>query len=238
MSIDLSPTSIVNRSLGFLGERLITSFDNPQTPSGKLMVNNYPMVRRETLYVFPWPFAETWATLNLTNPPPPGPTIAGVTPTPIGYNNAYALPADFIRLVDFDDPVHGKGRVEGYRFITQNGQRCIATDATNQASATPPLQFSCAYIADVEELNLWSIGALEVFAWGLAKDVAKSITGQDKLAQFANEQYNLALQNAAGIEGSMQPKLRQPFSNVARDRERVFLGDVSFFTPVIGYPNT
>ena len=72
--INLSPVAIINRALGFLGDRLITSYDNPETPSGKLMVNKktwyahlhqdgnkrgYPENKQETEKTYKWT-ADYW----------------------------------------------------------------------------------------------------------------------------------------------------------------------------------
>ena len=222
----MSKTALVNRALGFLGERRITSTDNPQTPAGKHIVDNYDPCRREVLERFPWPFAEKWSSLNYLEPAPQG----------FDFSDLYALPSDYIRPVNF--PGLGvPGQLSGfsqsiivdYRIVNVGTQVCIAI--SNNAAPLLPI----AYISDVTLLNLWTPLSLKVFADFLALDAAKAITGMDDLVAKMNEILTLDLQDAVGVAGNSQPKHRSAFSNVGQDRRDSFWGSSGYFTPVLGY---
>lgn len=227
MADDKSKTALVNRALGFLGERRITSTDNPQTPAGKHIVDNYDPCRREVLERFPWPFAEKWGTLNYVQAAPKG----------FDFSDLYAIPADYIRPVNFPGlgvpstlSTLSADCIVDYRIINIGTQVCIALNN----NANPELNI--AYISDVTLLNLWSPLALKVFADFLALDAAKAITGMDDLVSKLNAMLTLDLQDAVGVAGNSQPKHRSAFSNVGRERQAVFMGGPGFFTNVAGYP--
>ncbi|MDE1971097.1 MAG: hypothetical protein KGI50_06020 [Patescibacteria group bacterium] len=225
---DQNLTDLVNRALVFLGEKRITNTDSPESRAGKMLVDISGPCRREVLRRVSWNFAETWASLN----------YFGAAPQNFDYQDLYALPDDYIRVVDLPNmsvksAIGLPQSIEDYRLIVMNNnggqQRCIALN--NNAANTLPM----CYIADVTNLSIWDPLALKVLAMWMALDVAKGVTGQDGLVQQLSEQLTLDLQDAVGVNGNEQRKRRQTFSNVQKDRELAYLGYSSYFTPVTGY---
>jgi hypothetical protein len=227
MSDSNSKTALINRALSFLGEQRITNTDNPETKAGRAMVDNYDACREETLRRVAWNFAESWAEINYFNPAPLG----------FDYADTYELPEDFIRLIEipgqqvsgvFFIPVP----IRDFRFITMDGTRLIAIG--NNAAST----LNIAYTANIDDLNLWDPLAKKVFATILALDLSVGITGKAVRAQQLEAMLTLDLQDAAGINGNEQRKGRTTYSLIQRERETAFLGNVSWFTPVTGYPSS
>lgn len=226
---DNNITDIVNRALGYLGEQKITNADAPETVAGKRIVDNYNDCRREFLERTPWCFAETWAQLIYLEPAPAG----------FDYSDLYLLPTDYIRVNDIPVAVTPSNfasvrSVEEYRFVTfnQNNARCIAL--SNNANPT----LNMAYTADITNLNLWSPLAKKCLSTWMAMDVCKGVTGMDTLWAQLDKSLTYELQDAVGVNGNVQRKRRQRFSEVQRERDFAFGGAVSFFTPVIGYPTS
>lgn len=236
MAGDNNLTALVNRALGYLGEQKITNCDSPETPAGRLMVDNYSMCRREVLRRVPWNFAECWGALAYYKPAPTG----------FDYTDTYALPADYIRILDIPGltPANLMGTtgtvysidyssddtsIQDYRFIQMDGIRLIALD--NNTAAT----LNVAYICDVQNLTLWDPLALKVLSGWMAIDVAKGITGMDSLVMQLDKMLTYDLQDAAGVNGNEQRKRLHGYSKTKRERELASLGGTGFFTPVVGF---
>ncbi len=224
MAADNNTTAVINRALRFIGERPIISASSPQTTAGKAMVDNFDQCRREVLRRVPWNFAECWAALSYFS----------AAPTGFDYQDLYALPADYIRIIDLpglslQTALAPPESITDYRLIQFNGQRCIAL--SNNAANT----LNMAYVCDTTNLALWDPLALKVFAMWLAIDVAKGITGQDALVEQLNQMLAEDLKDAVGVNGNEQRKRRQTFSKVQTDRELAFMGWSSYFTPVQGF---
>ncbi len=213
----MDKTTLINRALGFLGERPITNPDRPETPAGKNIVGSFDQCRREVLRRYPWNFAETWAAINKTTAPP------------WGYSDAYALPDDFLRLLIVGEPRFGD-RID-FRMLNQGKpdyRKVIAIDN----SGADTLQI--AYTPDITLLSMWDPLALKVFALWLALDAAKGITGQDKQVQLLNELLTEELKDAVGVDGQEQALRKHEESAVQDARNQAEFGYTNW-TNVAGF---
>lgn len=220
-----SKTALINRALSFIGEQRVTNTDNPETKAGRAMCDNYDACREETLRRVAWSFAESWTALNFYKALPSG----------YDYSDSYKLPSDFIRMIDVPGQVAAgifelPASIKDFRLINYQGTRVIAI----QNNAAPNL--NVAYTANIGDLTVWDPLAKKVFATILALDLAVGITGKAVRAQQLEAMLSMDLQDAAGVNGNEQRKGRQTYSQIVRERETAFLGNVSFFTNVQGYP--
>lgn len=206
--------SIINRGLGFLGERPITNPDAPDTPAGRHLADHFDECRQEVLRRYAWNFAETWGTANLTAAPA------------FGYSDAYSYPPDCLRII-WVGTIDDQNR--NYRLLKQGTERVIATE--NSGASTLKL----AYTADVTSYALWDPLARKVFALWLALDGAKSITGKAEYVKVVNDLLAEELKDAIGVDGQEQPLLRHDYnSSVQAARDMAQYAD-SGFLRVEGY---
>jgi hypothetical protein len=208
-------TCCINRALAFLGERPITNPDSPDTPAGKHICDNFTQSRREVLRRYPWNFAEEWLELDKTNDPS------------FGYANAYALPANHLRVLWVGDPFESR---RDYRILYQSAHQRKVIAINNDGASK--LKFG--QTSDIELISLWDPLAVKVFALWMALDAAKAVTGQDGHAKMLNDLLTEELKDAVGVDGQEQNVLRHNDSEVQRERDRATFG-WSDFTNVSGY---
>lgn len=196
----------MNRALYFLGESSIANPDAPETEPGKKLLQIFDQSRREVLRRYPWNFCETWA-------------LAQKTTAPIfGKTDAYALPADFLRLIWVGDPDNTR---RDYRLINQGGGEYRRVIAINNGGKE---DLQIAYNADITLLHLWDPLAIKVFALWLALDIAKGVTGQDGLVETINNLLTEELKDAVAVDGQEQAILHDRFSYVQDERDAAQFG--------------
>lgn len=171
-------TEVANRALISLGGGIISDLDERLEPA-RLCKATLPSVLRQVLRDHPWNFAERRAVL------------ARLAEAPIfGFSYAYQLPADFVRVNDFNRD--GASLTDRYRLAGQQ----ILTDAT-EARLTYGAVVDVAYFDPLAE---------EAAAMLLAARIGFSITGQNRAATAdalaAYEQVMRQAKARDGQEGS------------------------------------
>lgn len=144
----LSETSIANAALTLLGEKRIDSIDS-NTKTAKTIKERFDEVRDETLRAHPWNFATKRASLP-----------ANATPPAWGFDNAYDLPEDCLRVLEVNNPANWPYRVEGRQIVT---------------SIDAPLNIE--YTAQIEDPYEMDVMFRQAFAAALAADICEAITG-------------------------------------------------------------
>lgn len=208
--------TVLNRALGFLGERTIVNPDNPETLAGKHITSYFDQGRREVLRRYPWNFAESWIEIPKTTAPS------------MHFSDAYSLPQDFIRLLvvgDFDRPNRD------YRMITQGAPDYRRVIALNNAGKDT---LQIAYVPDIDLLSMWDPLALKVLALWLALDAAQAITGQDGKVQTINGLLTEELKDAVNVDGQEQAVRDVEWSAVQDARRSANFGSFGF-TDVRGF---
>ena len=143
-----SETSIANAALTLLGERRIDSLED-STKTARLLKERFTEVRNDTLRAYPWNFATKRAAI-------PKDVIDPVW----GFDNAYTLPTDCLRLINVNNPGGHPYRIEGRKIVTDIGA---------------PLQIE--YTAEVNDAQEMDVLFRQAFAAALAADVAEAVTG-------------------------------------------------------------
>jgi hypothetical protein len=144
-----SETSIANGALVLLGERRINSLDDPNSKTAKILKDRFDEVRDELLRQHPWNFATKRVALP-----------ANVTAPIWGFDHAYSLPEDCLRVLELSNPGLSPYRIEG---------RTIVTDID------APINLE--YTSRVTDATQMDVMFRQVLSAALAADVAEAITG-------------------------------------------------------------
>jgi hypothetical protein len=102
---DMTPTDIANMALSRLGEPRLSSIEE-NTPTAISCRQHFATVRDSLLRAHAWNFATTRAQLSLTTTPA------------FGWDYAYTLPADFLRLCTFNGR---QAKMSTSEFILEGG---------------------------------------------------------------------------------------------------------------------
>jgi len=174
-----SQIDICNRALTKLGAARITNIlDNSK--SARAMNALWDTVRQAELRARIWQFATVRTTLPAVSPAPAW-----------GYNNAFQLPADFLRLVQVNDTFAVPGLTD-YRdqddssYVIENNQILAVFNA--------PLKIR--YIQNVTESGRFDPLFVEVMASKLAYEGAEEITQSLSKKNQAGQDYKDAVQLA------------------------------------------
>lgn len=169
--------SICNEALSLLGAKSIQSFEE-NTETARRCASIYDSTRRTLLRMHPWSFAKKRMQL------------APVSTYPsFGYQYAFQLPSDFVRIIDTGLDVY---EVEG-RHILAN---------TNLINLV--------YVADEENEGIWDSLFAECMVLYLTNKLGKPITGSQTEADSAWQKLQNTLKQARAINGQERPS--QDFS--------------------------
>jgi electron transfer flavoprotein alpha subunit len=167
-----SATSIANAALRVLGERRIASLDE-ESKTARLMKDAYDDVRQETLRTMKPRFATTRASLS-----------ANATAPAWGYDYAYDLPGDCLRVVNVLNESRLHWEVEGRQIVTDLGA---------------PLKIT--YISDFTDVPAMDAGFRQALAANLAAEVAEPLTGTMSESEKAATVARARAAQAAGADG-------------------------------------
>ncbi len=143
-----SETSIANAALTLLGERRVNSLDE-SSKTAKILKERFDEVRDEVLRGHPWNFATKRASL-----------AANATSPEWGFDNAFDLPTDCLRVLELENPAKYPYRIEGRQIVTDLGT---------------PLNLE--YTSQITDPTMMDVMFRQAFAAALAADVAEAITG-------------------------------------------------------------
>ncbi len=199
-----SQTGIINMALGRIGVKRISAINEDSTPA--IAANAvWEYIRDEVLQVKDWVFAKTRVAL------------AQNTTEPIsGYDYAYDLPTDFLRLVrdkKADPAVYPTGAygysytygdlvITGikYSYIIETlpiGTLCLFTDYDNSSD-----DLFITYIRKVTDPQKYTAAFINALAFRLAAELALQLTeGMTKYQAMMNL-YPQALQSAEAVNQS------------------------------------
>ncbi|GAA5559031.1 hypothetical protein Asch03_03995 [Acinetobacter schindleri] len=164
--------SVCNQALGMIGAKSIISFDE-NTENARRCASLYDPTRKALLRMHPWSFAKRRVQL------------APISTYPsFGYQNAFPLPKDFLRVYD---TAQFEYEIEG-RHILAN------TNVINLV-----------YIADEQNEEMWDSLFSECMALYLVTKLAKPITGSSTEGDSAWQKLQNMLKQARAINGQERP---------------------------------
>lgn len=141
-----------------------------------------------------------------------GGTVGKVTTfiTAIGFNNAYNLPSDYIRIQN----INGEPADQiDHSLESLGGVKVLLTDEA---------QMQMKYIYNIEDPTLFDDTFVDVFAFLIAAEVAFSITQSKSMAVEMKKAYEEKLAEARGIdamEGGTPRRIRQDDIADSRDMD-------------------
>lgn len=165
-----SKVEIANLALGIIGEEPITSFSDDDKAARTVNLW-YDPVRRSLLRNHPWNFAVKRAAL------------AQLTETPaFGYDHQYALPSDFLRLLNLND--------EDKEYEIEAGNLLSDADSV-----------SIRYIYNATDPNDFDTLFYMAFAAALAIPIAMPITNDKEQVQLAQNIFDKRMADARSVDG-------------------------------------
>ena len=182
-----SKIAIVSMALGRIGAPKITSLADGSVAANQADLV-YDMVRDEVLEAADWNFATVRAALSQSTTAPAQ-----------GYDFAYPLPADFLRLATdkADDPRVYPSDVPYTIEALNDGTKCLFTGYDNTAG-----DLYIRYARREANQALWSASFINAFAWRLGAELAAVIAESRSKRADALEMYGQAIQAAVGLSRS------------------------------------
>ena len=172
MSAGDSVVSICNLALGQIGEYPISSLTD-QRKAAILCGQFYDPCRRQLLEEQPWKFAKAQAQL-----------AASTTAPLFTYDNAYLMPADFLRMLDEPEEDNPQYEIMGGQILSNDRS-----------------PFEMLYVRDVTDPTLFSALFVKVLSLRLAADLARSLAQNDTMAQELDQKAEAMLDKAALVNG-------------------------------------
>ena len=181
-----SKVEICNQALSLISQEAIVNIDSPKDTLEVTCAKWYDQVRRDTLAAHSWNFAKVR-------------TLAVEVAVPaFGYDHAYQLPADYIRIVQI-----GKTKRDFVTFWSdysiEDSQILINYD---QGGSLPIV-----YTLDEHRVGRFSAWFTDNMALSLALKISPEINRTQTEIQTLEAQFNESLKVAKQLEGQESPVL-------------------------------
>lgn len=174
-----SKVDIANFALALYGEPPITDLTE-ENRAARVMNLMFDSVRDAVLRAHKWNFAIKRAK----------PSKILVAPA-FGFANAYPLPTDFLKMIDFNNV-----NEDHYQMEQVDDQRVIATDSDIA---------EIKYVARVTDTTLYDSTFIQALAARLAADTVYAVTNSAALEDTLWERYNDKLDEARAMDGQENP---------------------------------
>jgi hypothetical protein len=179
---------ICNRALSKLGADRITSLDD-DNKAARAMKSAFDFVRDAELRAHVWNFSVKRAEL------------AAISETPVwGFSYQYALPADFLKLLEIRD-LYASSNAQDYRTVPAPLWQMEGGNLMTDAEA--PIYIR--YVSRVADPNLFDASFAESLACRLAAETAEEITESSGKVELAWKLYDRALKEALRADAIEQP---------------------------------
>lgn len=210
MAAAQSPVDICNLALDDLKQRPITSIMTPVSDTEYVCVRNYDNVRREALFAHPWKFAIT--RIQLT----PNPTTKPL----FGYNYAFDLPNDYIRMISVGNDYYGSSltherEVESNQILANPLMEWQLIDDTF-VSVNPTIDLR--YMRDVTDVTQMSPGFITYLRLLLAIRMSNKFSTSAVLKKGIMEDFAEVETAAKAINGQENRIKRIQVSRLMRKR--------------------
>lgn len=199
MGASTSEVKICNRALGHLKQDAISSIESPTTPPEVICARTYDDVRRALLRSHIWNFAIKRDTLT-----------PDATAPLFGWENAYNVPNDFIRLLSIGDDSVSDIR---NNFEFENGQ-ILGSDLSTATTSTINIR----YIYDITTVGKFDALFIEVLALKLALKMAPAFSVSSALINNIKDQLKEEFPMGAAVDGQERPPKRIQKSRLVNAR--------------------
>tara|TARA_R110000824_G_scaffold38373_5_gene117280 strand:- start:274 stop:906 length:633 start_codon:yes stop_codon:yes gene_type:complete len=157
----LTKIEISNNALSTIGERAITDFyPTESTERARVVTRRYAEIRDSLLRSHPWNFSTKRVALSAT-----------VTAPAFGFDYAYPLPSDYLRVLGTDD--------EGYEWQIEahtDGSAILVTNRSN----IPKIK----YIYKNDTPSTYDSLFTQAFVYRLGADLSQHLTGRPEIAKL------------------------------------------------------
>lgn len=174
-------TDLVNIALRRIGAARINSFENDRTKEAVVARDVYQEARKDCLNLHTWNFANKRAQL----------TASATVPT-FGWDYAYPLPEDFIRMVSVHPHNDDEATVE-YRLEFQSSDDRVLVSNSNTIYIR--------YIFDLQDVNVFSAAFRDVLAFRLSREFAAALGKTAALAELNDNAFRRKVAHAKAIDG-------------------------------------
>jgi len=201
-----SPVDICNLALSLLNVSPIVSIDTPENQTAELCALWYDQVRREALRRHPWNFAIKRAVL-----------AANATAPAFGYQSAFDLPSDYIRLTQLNE-------TDGYNDMAVKPDRYRIEDnqvLIGQYSTSSGTSLRLVYVSDFTSVAKMDASFIDYFVTLLGQKFAYSITQSNSTVERLDALMEKAESRARSMDGQENPPRRIQRSNARRARRNV-----------------
>lgn len=201
-----APTSKVHvcqLAVDLLGGGDISSIDAPITKEEKICARWYDSVREALLRAYVWNFAKKYIILTPSS-----------TETPAyRYNTAFALPNDWLRVLEVGDGVT-TGIVKDFDIVG----RFIYVGFVD---GTTPTELKFAYIKDEQIVRNFDALFIEFLYHRLAKRISYKFTLKNSVVKRIDEEIKLLELQAPAVDGQERPPRRKQRSRWRQSRRRI-----------------
>lgn len=197
---------ICNLAMDHLNEKdNIGNIVTPETDNEKLCARHYHVVLEYVLRNYVWNFAKARAVImrDALNTPP------------FDYSDAYILPNDFIRLLNFND----------YESLIGVNYDVVGNHLLLNNENNPSVNLR--YIRRVDDVKMFDAGFVHLFSLYLALNMAFKKTGKQTLMDRLAKQIELAEAKIISIDGQERPPVRIQRSKYGKARRQVGQGSAS-----------
>lgn len=201
-----TPVDICNLAMDHLNEKSdIANIENPETDNEKLCARHYYVVLEYLLRNYVWNFAKGRKIIarDALNTPE------------FDFTDAYTLPNDFIRLLNFND--HDSLIGVDYDVV---GNHLLLN---NEGASDVRLR----YIKRVDDVKAFDSGFVHLFSLYLALNMAFKKTAKQTLMDRLAKQIEMAEAKIVSIDGQERPPQRIQRSRYARARNGVGVSGAS-----------
>lgn len=182
MATVTSAVGICNLALDTLKQELIANIESPVSVEESLCARWYDVTRRELLRSHPWSFARTRTTL-----------LRNTTAPAFEYEDAYDLPADFLRLLYTGDDVY----MENREYTIENGQILMNNSGDS---------LSIVYVKDVTSVAKMDALFVDALAAELTVKLAPALLGMKPATQsYLVSERDRILRQVRSINGQENP---------------------------------
>lgn len=176
-----TPTAVCNIALRRIGAKALGQLDTDTGKESRVAREIYDEARQDCLSLHHWNFAVKRASL----------TASSTSPT-FGWDYAYPLPDDFIRLISVH-PIDDDDSTIEYRLEYQESDdRVLLTNSTT---------VYIRYVFDHQDVNAMSHAFRDLLAFRLARDFASALAKTVSAAEFSDIAFRRKLARAKAIDG-------------------------------------
>lgn len=201
-----TPVDICNLAMDHLNEKdNISNIETPSTDNEILCSRHYHVVLEYVLRNYVWNFAKGRKVImrDALNTPP------------FDYSDAYILPDDFIRLLNFNN----HESLIGVDYDVVGGHLLLNNDNSPSVNLR--------YIKRVDDVTKFDSGFVHLFSLYLALNMAFKKTGKQTLMDRLAKQIELVEAKIISIDGQERPPIRIQTSKYGRVRRKVGQGSAS-----------